>query len=694
MKKIKTICQMCYFKCGLDVYVSNGEIKRVVGDDNHPVNKGTICPKGIASQQVVEDFRRLKSPLLRDGPRGSGKWKKISWERALSIAADKLLEAREEYGPESLAYHRGQAPGWVTTMNYVTRFMNTWGSPNLVTHAHLCFAPRAIAHNATYGGVPEPDFDNANTIVLWGFNPVQTSLPNYARRIIDSKEKGSNLIVIDPRFTKTAAKADLWLQPTPGKDISLALAMSKLIVEEGWYDKDFVKNSTVGFQDFQDYLRSFELEELETECGVPNEKIRKAARIFSLEGPSVLKEGNGLDQHINVVQAVRSIALLPALTGDINRKGSNILMPDLPFKDVQARGVLPEDWQKRSISRHPMYFSTGNALNDTELLDTLETGDPYKVSCLIVQGGDIVSTNSNVERTKKTLDKLDFILVHELYPTASTQIADLVLPAKSFLERNLLLYYRYRPNAWSNMVGLQKQTVPPVGDSKPDIEVILSLARRVGLEDHFPWSTPGEAFRWELEPLDITLEDLEKQLYIKEYKPGELYRSEGRVDLNTPSGKVEIVSDQLAGHDYQAVPKIKKFPTDLSTSERYPLLCGTGLKLGLHTQTQFHSLPWIEEIEGAPFLEIHPDTAEKRNITDGEKVKVVSRWGKLPAVARITEGIDKGVTMLAYGYGQPYATDKWKLSNFLTPDGFQDEISGATSNRRVPCEVLPWEDTQ
>ena len=145
MTLTKTICQACYFHCGLDVTHDTRRIIRIEGMEEHPVNRGTLCPKGLAAQHLVTHPNRLTTPLLRTGSRGNGQWKEIGWDEALGILADRLGSARDDVGPESVVFHRGQAPGWVKTYNYVTRFMSAFASPNLVTHAHLCFAPRAVA---------------------------------------------------------------------------------------------------------------------------------------------------------------------------------------------------------------------------------------------------------------------------------------------------------------------------------------------------------------------------------------------------------------------------------------------------------------------------------------------------------------------------------------------------------------------
>jgi len=692
VETIKTICQSCYFYCGLDVTRDDdGHIIRIEGMKEHPANRGTICPKGIASQQLVTDPRRLTHPLRRVGERGSGEWERISWDNALDVLAEKLAETRDKYGPEALFYHRGHAPGWVTTMNYVTRFMNTFGSPNLGTHAHLCFTPRAIAHVATYGAVPEPDFDRAKCILLWGFNPVNTSLTNYARRIMDARARGTKLIVVDPRFTKTAAKADLWLQPQPGTDLALAMGINKVIVEEHLYDEDFVRDWTVGFDQLREHLANIELVEVARLTGVPVERFTRAARMFAENAPSVLKEGNGLDQQANVSQTVRAISLIHALTGSLNIEGGGQLMPALPFVDVQARSAITSDWEERSISKYPLYFRQGYSLHDEELFAALETGKPYPVRTLFVQGGSLLSANSNTARTRSLLDKIDFIAVNDLYMTATAEIADLVLPATSFLERDLLLYYRYRPSTRMNLVCLQQQVVPPVGESRSDLDMLFALARRLGMNNAFPWQTVEEAFNWELEPLGITVNYLRShpEGYRRDYDPEELYRTHGHTAFPTRSKKVELYSSRFEEFGYDPIPKIEPIATSLQVSEEYPLLCGTGLKLGIHTHTEFRTLPWIDEIEPDPFLEIHPLRAEKLGISDGNRVHITSAWGELTALARVSEGVEEGVVMLSYGYGQPYSGKQWRSANDITPHVDSDPISGSTSNRRFPVRVSP-----
>lgn len=683
---IHTICHMCYFQCGLDVITSNDRIVKIYGTREHPVNYGSVCPRGIAAQHLTTDPRRLKKPLRRKGLRGSNNWEEISWEMAMAEIEERISNIRDKYGAPSVAFYRGQAPGWVTSMNYAMRFVNNFGS-RMFTHSHLCWIPRAIAHITTYGGVPEPDFEKANCIMLWGFNPVNTSLTNYMRRTIEAKKRGAKLIVIDPCYSKTASKADLWLQPEPGTDLDLALGIVKALIDEELYDKDFVKKHTLGWDSLLSTLKSIKYEEIEANTGVPLEKIKQAARMFALNSPAVLKEGNGLDQHINVVQTVRAISILISITGNINREGSNILVPNLPFVNVQSRKENPEDGV---VTTYPLYFKINKTLTGNELLNALETNEPVKYRSLIIQGGDLIAAHSNIVRTRSLLERLDFIVVHDLFLTASGEMADIVLPAASFLERDHLLYYRYRPSARINMVGFQNMVVPPVGESHTDLEFIFELAKRLGLKDNFPWEDVKEAFDWELSPLGITTDYLKTHPngYIKEYSPEELFVENGRVDFATQSGKIELSSSEFKKYGYNPVPEPEPFPEELEINKDFPIICGTSQKLGIHTHTQFQTLKWMEEIEPEPFLEIHPEKAEEYELNDRDLVCIKTQWGNLTIPVRITETVKKNNIMISRGWGQPYTNRKWNLENNITPHNPADLISGATSNRRVPCSLM------
>lgn len=701
-KVVKTICQMCYFYCGLDVTVEDGRILRVDGMPEHPTNRGRLCAKGLASAQLVTDPRRLKSPLKRVGARGSGRWQSVSWDQALDEIAEKLFAIREELGPEYVGYYRGQAPGWVTNYNYVLRFMNAWGSPNIFTHAHLCFAPRAIAHAATFGGFPEPDYEHTNCILLFGYNPVYTSPVNYAPRIVWAKERGAKLIVVDPRFTNTAAKADLFLQPRPGTTGALVLAMIQTIIEEGLYDADFVGEWTVGFDHLREFIQAYKPEKVEPITWVPPEKIREAARLVATTKPAVVVDGNGLDQHTNTVQTVRTTSILRALIRTVDEPGGSIMVPALPFIDVQLRGDRPPDIDAKAVFQYPLYYGWGLTMTGVEMTDSIASGQPHPLKALIVQGGDPVAVLSETDTVREILKKTELLVVHDLYETATARIADLVLPAASFLERDLILYYRYRPSADGNLISMQNQCTVPVGESKSDLDFIFSLARRVGLKDYFPWENAIDAFDWELAPNGIDVAWLRENPggYHRRYEREELYRKYERMGFFTPSKKIEFVASNFEAQGLDPLPTfVEPAASPVSTPElarEYPFVCSTGLKLGIHTHTQFRTLPWIREIEPDPFGEIHPRTAAELGIRDGDWMLVESPKGEIRVRARVTATLHPRWVMVTHGYGEPYAADERRpggddLPNVITSEKERDPISGATGNRSFLCRITRME---
>jgi anaerobic selenocysteine-containing dehydrogenase len=683
---------MCYFYCGLDVTVDGGRILQVEGMLEHPTNRGRLCANGLASAQLVTDPRRLTTPLRRVGERGSGQWESISWDQALDEIADQLLSIKDEYGPEYLGYYRGQAPGWVTNYNYVLRLMNAWGSPNVFTHAHLCFAPRAIAHAATFGGFPEPDYERTNCIVLFGYNPVYTSPVNYAARIVWAKERGAKLIVVDPRFTNTASKADLFLQPRPGTTGALVLAMVQVIIEEGLYDTGFVQEWTVGFEQLVEFVQDYVPEKVEAIAWVPAEKIRQAARMMATTKPAVVVDGNGLDQHTNTVQTVRTTSILRSLIRTVDEPGGSVMVPPLPFVDVQMRDERPSDIDSKAVFQYPLYYGWGLTMTGVEMTDSIACGEPYPLKVLIVQGGDPVAVLSETDTVRDILKKAELLVVHDLYHTATAEIADYVLPAASFLERDLILYYRYRPSADGNLIAMQNRCVPPVGESKSDLDFVFALGRRLGLERYFPWDSVLEAFDWELEPNGIDVAWLRENPggYHRKYKPSELYRKYERLGFFTPSKMIEFVASGFAEQGLDPLPTfVEPAASPVSTpdlAKEYPLVCSTGLKLGIHTHTQFRTLPWIREIEPDPFGEIHPRTAAELGIEDGDWMVVESPKGKIRVRARITAANHPRLVQVAHGYGEPYAGED-DLPNLITSEVERDPVSGATGNRSFLCKV-------
>ena len=698
-KTVNTVCGMCARVCGMKAYIDDGRILKVEGLPNHITSKGGLCPRGLSAAEYEYDPKRLKRPLKRPRKRAQGEWREISWGEALDIIATKLLEYKEEYGAESVVWHRGAAPGWGNNWGYVQRFMRAFGSPNIASHDHLCYTPRTIGHQHTYGVQPLPDYENTSLIVLWGFNPMETSLTNHGRRILDAVKRGVKLIVIDPRFTRTASKADLFIQPRPGTDGGLALGMLYYIIKEQLYDKEFVDQWVHGFDQLKALVEGYSLNRVSEITWVPEDKIREAAYCYGTNGPgAILEDGNGIEQHTNVVQTTRAIAILRAITGNIGVPGGHVFPITLNLRNFTLPEKAKEIFRKglKSVSTHPLYYPLWG-VSTPEVLDAIETDRPYPLKALIVQGSSIATIASNSPRVKDILKRLEFIVVHDLYMTATAELADIVLPAASFLE-----YTQIRtgtvgiPKVDTYIVALGDKVVEPLGECWPDPKFIFEMAERVGLEDYFPWKNEEEAINYGLEPLGLTVEELRKhpEGTAITFSPQEVYGGYEKNGFMTSTGKVEFYSEAFKRHGYDPLPEFKE-PTESPYSKpdlfkEYPLVCGTGLKLGRFTHTQFRTLPSLNMIHPHPFVEIHPDTASELGIKEGDWVFVESCRGRISVKAKLTFAVHPKVVMVAHGWGQAYAHGQ--PANILTDDRPRCPISAATGNRSFLCKVYKQSD--
>jgi len=284
---IKSTCGLCSVGCGIRVHTKNGEIVKVEGDPDNLLNRGELCTKGLASLEYLHHPHRLRHPLKREGERGSGRWQKVSWDEALEEISIHLNKIKSESGAESVAFVHGAAKG--LQESYLSRLANVFGTPNVAWQGHVCFVPRVLASRITYGFYAVPDYDYPpSCIMVWGKN-LDATLHHAYKRVIDAVEKGSKLLVVDPRETELTKKADLWLQPRPGSDLALALGMLYVIIHEELIEKAFVEKWTIGFDRLKDHILDYPPERIEEITWVPAEKLRQAARIYAEHSPSCIQ---------------------------------------------------------------------------------------------------------------------------------------------------------------------------------------------------------------------------------------------------------------------------------------------------------------------------------------------------------------------------------------------------------------------
>ena len=699
VKIVKSVCRLCgtaHGGCGIDVHVDNGKIVKIEGTKNHPSNNGTLCARGLAATQLEYDPNRLQYPMQRVGERGEGKWKRISWDEAMNTIVTKLNNVIGSDGPRAISWFKGQSPGWECNFDWCQRFMNSIGSPNIATPGNNCQIARTIGHIYTYGSTPDSDYQNARCIVLWGDNPINRSISNVGARVIRAKQRGAKLIVVDPRFSKIAAKADIHVQPRPGSDGALALAMLNVIVSEGLYDKEFVDRWTYGFEKLSELVVQYSPEVAEEITWVPADMIRKVARVYATTKPATLHEGNGLDMLPNVTQTSRALAILRVVTGNLDVPGGDILNPEAPpFQrtvDMSLRKGSKEEKEKafrESVSKHPLKFYI-EYCSVPEVMDAVVTGEPYPIKAIIVQGMNPAINSSNTARIRKALRMVDFLVTFDIFMSATAELADIVLPAATFLERTDLYKFggEAKPILDAACYQLAPKVVEPLGECKSEYDFISDLTRRMGHEEAFPWEEVSEYIDYELKPIGVSYKELKDHpefIVKRRYLPQEMYRKYDKFfALPMLPNKAALYSTVFENLGYDPLP-IYKEPgeshisrTDLT--KEYPLICMDGLKPGLYVHSQFHSLPWLKEIMPDPWIEIHTKEAEELGIRDGETVVVTSLRGDIEIRCKVLDTMNPNVVAITHGWGDPYAGTQ-PADNVLTSHEIQCPISGATSNR-------------
>lgn len=682
METTRTICQQCHTNCGLIVRNANGKIS-IKGDPGHPMNRGSCCPKAVANADIVRAKDRLHYPLLKT-PTG---FKRISWDEALSIAAERLNGIRSAYGPLSLARYAG-APVSYQCRDGFLQFMGEFGSPNLTGIGNLCMAPRMTAFKTVTGRIrAEPDYDNARLVLFWGSNPLAVGrFSSYAaynglKQIIPGlKQRGARIICIDPFETATAKRADEWVRIKPGTDTALGLAIIHVIIKEDLYDREFVARYTLGFTELAEHVRACDPHWAEGLTEIPAGKIEELARTYALTRPAAVYEGNGLDMYTNGVDAVRTIATLVCITGNLDVRGGNVFMP-FPHPPVLPTNPLP-------IEKRVWYetFPLSPQTPFPGIKEALIRGEDNRPRAMIVHHANPVLTQANEKRTREALEKLDFLIACDIFPTATTQIAHLVLPMASDFES-------YGSRGYSSIDGgflaLGRPIAEPAGEARSVFEVEYELAKRMSFHRDYPFQDDQTWIDFMVKPSGVTFDRLhaEQIVYMTPKVQYQKYLNSG---FDTPSGKVEFYSRRFGKMGAGLLPAYadpagEPLPSEVLAAKGFSLL-GTSHRPTQFVHTKFRNLAKIARSYPEPLIHIHPEDASARGINAGDEVDVTSPQGRITLRATVTDGTRPGLVWIDFGWGNP--TDGMANINLLVNDQYFDPVSGGTPNRLFPCEVM------
>jgi anaerobic selenocysteine-containing dehydrogenase len=679
--EMRTICGLCHTGCGMFVTIEGGTITGIRGDQEHPANQGVLCPKGAASIELIYSKDRLLRPLRKT----KGGFKEISWQEALDFAADRLGNLREKSGPGALIRFAG-APVSYDGRDSFMQLMGSFGSPNFASVAHLCQVPRITAMKSVFGSPPEPDYANAKMIMFWGSNPmgstrygnyaIEGELGNFRSMIQTAREKGIKVLTIDPVASETAKLSDVWIPIELGTDLALALSMIHVIIKEKLYDSEFVENWTIGFKQLQEHVEKHTPEWAESITRVPAGTIKQIAREYALTKPAVIKDGNGLDMQTNGVQTVRAILYLIALTGNYDRAGGNVLFPwarqsFLPdFKKIKfAEKRIGED-------QFPFFPEiAGPTLLDAILVEERKYG-------MIVTHSNPALVLANTEKIKKAFSKLEFMMVLDMFPTSTAQMADLILPSPSLFES---YGYRAYSSRQGGFLSLKPKLIEPLGESRHFAEIEYEIADRLGLARDYPFKNDKEWVNYMLKPTGLTVNDFAGKPVVYATKPI-VYHKYIKDGFSTPSRKVEFYSEIFEKHGQDPLPSYED-PLALRDWDRqmYPFK-GTTRKPYEYVHTKFRNLDYLKRLYPAPLVAIHPEDASAYQVEEGDTVRIDSPHGSAVMQTKVSERATPGLIVVDFGWGNPWDAPQTNANSLARGDVW-DPISGGTANRIFCCSI-------
>lgn len=700
-KEVRTICQGCYMECGVVVHLMEGKIVKIAADSDHPIN--TICPKGRNFASYIYHPDRIKYPLKKT----KNGWQRISWDEALNITAKRLLEIKEEFGPTAILV--AASPTGRNIFSCLIGY--AIGTPNYMGTTDLCEGPNRVADAVTIGDIitryptdiiRSDDFDDMKCILIWGFNPSETHKFVWDQTI-RIKNEGTKLIVVDPRKTKAASKADLWLQVKPGSDAALGLAMLNVIINEGLYDKEFVDKWCVDFEKLKERVREYPPERATDITRIPKEKIREAAIMYTMNKPAHLFCGVGLCYQTNSVQTARVIDILIAITGNIDVSGGNLLRKRVEgyVYNTDLRYLrefeLPEETKAKMLGTRefplwagPDSFMSTNFCHIPAAIKAMLYGNPYPIKAMLHVDYNMVLSLPNSYETWKALDKLEFMVSIQNFLTPTSEHADIILPFAQWPERNEVC-----DASWG--IGIRRKAIEPVGECWDKINIYLELAKRMKLEAFSQWENVECFMEFKLRKMGITFEDLKEKNWILAPEKFKVYEEKG---FNTPSKKVELYSSIFEKYGYDPLPYHRETPeSEINTPElakKYPLILITGARSMYYVHTDGRQLSWARKMIPDPPIEIHPEAAKKRGIKNGNWLWIENSRGKrIKARAKVTENIHPKVVSIMQGWwfpekqGPEHGCFEANANVLTFNDPPYDTIAGTPYLSGLLCEVFP-----
>ena len=654
-KSVFSMCGMCAVRCPIRIEVQNGSVTWIEGNPYVPGIEGALCSKGSAGIAFEYDSERPQYPMIRTGERGSGQWRKATWDEALGYIADKLKIVKNKYGAKAIALADRSGPFTDLTKS----FIKALGSPNYSDHDDSCAKNVNMACQSLFGygrGELGYDFSNTKYIVLFGRNIFESIQVKEVNTVLDGMERGAKLVYVDIRATVTASKAEKFLTIRPGTDYAMLLALVHVVLKERLYDKEYVNRYVLGLTELEAFVAPYTPEWAEKETGIAAHDIYAIAREAAVAKPNVIFHGGWmLSRYIDSFYASRMLYILNSLLGSVESKGGLIIAKgpkDAGVKGLNSLGANIPDVADKIVDAEMKEKSigTGHLVN---LYKAIKTGEPYPVKAFIAYRFDPIAAFPDPDEQRRVLDDLDLLVAIDVNYSDTAWYADVILPESTYLERSNIIATQKGPKPGFVM---RRQAMAPRYDSKPAWEIFTLLAERMGVGQYFAYKSIEDIWNYELAGTGVKIEDFGAKGLIGLAKDPIMMLRDA-IKFTTVSGKIELVSSKLEKSGFHSfAPYVApKKPAEGS----FRLTFG---RTAVHAHAQSQNNPYLNEIVPENSLWINADEARKLGINNGDMVEVSAEGYSGNIRAYVTPYIHPEAVFMLHGFGNevPLKTRSFK----------------------------------
>jgi thiosulfate reductase/polysulfide reductase chain A len=705
---VPSFCEMCTSRCPIQAKVVDNQGVFITGNPNWAPTGGTVCARGGSGFSQLYDPQRLQKPLIRVGERGEGKWKEASWEEAYDYVAAKMKGIKEKFGPESMAFACRKGPH----MAYLYTLAKAYGSPNTFNHESTCPMARTVALEATLGTADVGiDYGNVRYLITLGRNYFEGLHVAQARGVMNAIGKGAKMVSLDPRFSLTSAKAREWYPIKPGTDLAFVLAVIHVLIRDQLYDKDFVAHYTSGFEALKDSVPKYSPAWAEKETEVKAADIERIARELAAARPKAVIDWGWRTQYTpEEFELRRAIVIANMLLGNLEVPGGTFFAKTPKF----INGMLGEEAIPGiKGAKIPPFPAPGKPRIDgaavkghpNSMVPTIDgvvqavpeailTEQPYPIKGWFVFRYNPVTTIPGTDRVLQAMKKLDLLVACDIYMSDTAWYADVVLPESTYLERDEG-FNDY--SGASPALTLRQQVVKPIYNTRAHWQIMKDIAERLSLGAYFPWKDiedlrmmqmggNGDLVKmgkekgivnFGLKPLFLRDRQSVEEFVKKFPQAARRVNKQGIIDkplthLKTKSEKIELLSSEAEELFGRGLPVYH--PVKLAEKNEYYFIQG---KTALHTNGHTHNVPWLYDLFSENRLWIHPRTAAKYGMANGDTAEMTSSLGKQKVKVLLTEGIRPDTVFTYFGFGR------------LSPGLKRAYKRGLNSNILIPAVTAP-----